>query len=183
MSKTVSRRAFALVSLAALTGCGFRPVYMPTASGKPGVAQRELAAVFVGVIPDRPGQQLRQALQERLGDDSGTNHKYYLNVAFGVTGEAVGIEQNNIATRVRLTGLATWTLRDRDAFGPVLTSGSARAADALNIFDAQYFAADQETEAEEARMAESLATEISMQLAVWFNKRAAGEPQAGHAAS
>lgn len=172
MSKTVSRRAFGLLSLTALAGCGFRPVYMPTASGKPGAAKRELAAVFVGVIPDRPGQQLREALQERFGNDSGTAQRYYLNVAFSIAGEAVGIEENNLATRIRLSGRATWTLRDKDVFGPELTSGSARAADAANIFDAQYFAADQEVEAEEARMAESLATDIAMQLSVWFNKRA-----------
>ena len=39
---------------------------MPTASGKAGVAQRELAAIQVDLIPDRPGQLLRQALQDRL---------------------------------------------------------------------------------------------------------------------
>ena len=65
--------ALAAVGLSAvLGGCGFQPVYMPTASGKAGVAQRELAAVYVPVIPDRPGQLLRQALQERFGNDSGT---------------------------------------------------------------------------------------------------------------
>ena len=31
-----------------------------------------LSRVFVEIIPDRPGQLLRQALQERFGDDSGT---------------------------------------------------------------------------------------------------------------
>ena len=54
-----------------VAGCGFQPVYMPTASGKAGVAQRELASVYVPIIPERPGQLLRQALQERFGNDSG----------------------------------------------------------------------------------------------------------------
>ena len=56
---------------------------MPTASGKAGVAQRELAAVYVAIIPERPGQVLRQALQERFGDDSGTPAAYDLAVIFG----------------------------------------------------------------------------------------------------
>ena len=60
------RRLLVLAAGASLSGCGFQPVYMPTASGKAGVAQRELAAIQVDLIPDRPGQVLRQALQDRL---------------------------------------------------------------------------------------------------------------------
>ncbi len=95
---------FALGRPAALSGCGFQPVYMPTASGKAGVAQRELASVYVGIIPERPGQMLRQALQERFGDDSGTPAAYDLSVTFGISGEGIAIESNNIATRLRLIG-------------------------------------------------------------------------------
>ncbi|MDQ2801372.1 MAG: hypothetical protein M3Y41_01300, partial [Pseudomonadota bacterium] len=51
-------------ALVPLAGCGFQPVYMPTASGSAGPARRELAAVNVQIIPDRPGQLLRQALQQ-----------------------------------------------------------------------------------------------------------------------
>ncbi len=60
------RRLLVLAAGTSLSGCGFQPVYMPTASGKAGVAQRELAAIQVNLIPDRPGQVLRQALQARL---------------------------------------------------------------------------------------------------------------------
>jgi hypothetical protein len=58
----------------------------------------------------------------------------------------------------------------------VLTSGSARAMDGVNVFDSQYFASDLETEAEESRMAEELATQIATRLAVWFRQRAAKQP-------
>jgi len=60
------RQVLAMLAGAPLSGCGFQPVYMPTASGKAGVAQRELAAIHVALIPDRPGQVLRQALQSRF---------------------------------------------------------------------------------------------------------------------
>ncbi len=173
MKHVVSRRWFALGSLAtALGGCGFRPVYMPTASGKPGEAQRDLASVYVGIIPERPGQILRQALQERFGNDSGTPAAYDLNVTFGVSGEGIAIESDNLATRIRLIGNATWTLLAHDAKRTPLTSGSARALDGLNIFDSQYFAADLESEAEQRRIAENVATQIASQLAVWFRKQA-----------
>ena len=55
----------------------------------------------------------------------------------------------------------------------MLTSGSARAIDGVNIFDSQYFAADLETEAEQKRIAENLATQIATQLAIWFRQQAA----------
>jgi LPS-assembly lipoprotein len=177
MKPLVSRRIACLGSLGvlatALSGCGFQPVYMPTASGKAGVAQRELASVYVGIIPERPGQVLRQALQERLGNDSGTPAEYDLTVTYGISGQGIAIDTASIATRIRLIGTATWSLRSRDPKRTVLTSGSARAMDGVNIFDSQYFASDLETEAEESRMAEELATQIATRLAVWFRQRAA----------
>ena len=171
--RKLSRRWACLGSLTTLAGCGFRPVYMPTASGNPGVAQRGLASVYVGIIPDRPGQLLRQALQERLGDDSGTPSAYDLNVTFGITGEGIAIEANNIATRIRLTGNAAWTLRARDPKRTPLTSGSARAQEGVNVFGAQYFAVDLETEAKQKLIAENLANQIATQLAIWFRRQAA----------
>lgn len=173
MRSLVSRRWFSLGALAALGGCGFQPVYMPTASGKAGPAQRELAAINVPVIAERPGQLMRQALQERFGNDSGTPPKYDLIVTFGVSGEGIGIEANNIATRIRLLGSATYSLRARDPKRTVLTAGAARAMDGVNVFDSQYFAADQEIEAEQKRIADNLATQIATQLAVWFRQQAA----------
>ena len=158
---------------AAVGGCGFQPVYMPTASGKAGPAQRDLASVYVGVIPDRPGQLLRQALQERFGNDSGTPAAYDLVVTFGVTGEGISIQTNNLATRVRLQGNATWRLVGHDPKRTVLTAGNARALDGVNIFDSQYFAADLETEAKQQRIAENIATQIATQLGIWFRQQAA----------
>jgi LPS-assembly lipoprotein len=179
MKHAVSRRWACLGSLATLAGCGFRPVYMPTASGKAGVAQRDLSAVFVEIIPERPGQLLRQALQERFGDDSGTPALYNLRVAFGVSGEGIAIETNSIATRLRLTGTATWSLIGHDDKHTTLTTGSARALDAVNIFDSQYFAADLEVEADEKRIAENLASQIAIQLASWFRQQPAKDAKEG----
>jgi LPS-assembly lipoprotein len=174
MKPLISRRRLCLATLIApLAGCGFQPVYMPTASGKAGAAQRDLSSVFVEILPDRPGQLLRQALQERFGDDAGSPASYNLHVNYGISGEGIAIEANDIATRERLIGTASWTLIGHDEKRTVLTSGSAQALDAVNIFDSQYFAADLEVEAEQKRIAENLATQIATQLAVWFRQRAA----------
>ncbi len=161
------------VSGLGLTACGFRPVYMPTASGKPGVAQRELAAVEVANIGDRPGQELRLALQERFGSDSGPHHRYILTASYGIAGEAIAVQPDSSAPAVRLVGTANWTLKTRDSEGRPLTSGSARALDQINLFGDQTFYSLLATEATQKRLAEALADQIALQLAVWFNQRAA----------
>ena len=191
MKHALSRRRVCLGSLSALgsilaaplvvplAGCGFQPVYMPTASRQPGVAQRDLSSVFVEIIPERPGQLLRQALQERFGDDSGSPASYNLRVSFGIAGEGIAIDTDNIATRIRFVGTATWTLLGHDDKRTPLTTGSARAIDGLNVFNSQYFASDLETEAEQQRIAENVATQIATQLAVWFRDQSTKQAQAG----
>jgi hypothetical protein len=173
MPKTLGRRSLCAALTTTLAGCGFQPVYMPTASGKAGVAQRELSTVFVRIIPERPGQVLRQALQKRFADDSGTPPQYDLQVRFSVAGEGIGVITGDISTRVRLIGNASYTLLAHDAAQTVLTSGDARAVDGLNIFDEQYFASTLETEVVQTRIADNVADQIATQLAIWFRKRAA----------
>jgi LPS-assembly lipoprotein len=167
------RRAFLSLGLAAaLSGCGFQPVYMPTASGQPGVAQREMAAIFVNIIPDRPGQELRQALQARLERGAtGVAQLYDLTVSYGVGGEGIAIQSDNTATYVRLVGRATWYLRAQTPGQAMLASGSARALDNYSILDEQYFAADQENDFAAARLAEAVADQITLQIAAYFRHR------------
>lgn len=175
MSRGILRRSICLAAPALLAGCGFQPVYMPTATNQPGPAVRDMAAVNVPVIPERPGQLLRQALQRQLGSDSGAPSSYDLRVNFSISGDGVSIQANNIATRVRMVGTAAWVLVDRNKQQTVLTTGSARSVDGINIFNQQYFAADLETEAVQRRMAENVAQQIAAQIAIWFRERAAGQ--------
>jgi LPS-assembly lipoprotein len=175
MTARLQRRSLlALATGTALSGCGFQPVYMPTASGSPGVAQRELAAIDVAIIPDRAGQLLRQALQDRLEKGaSGVERRYNLSVGFWVGAEGIAVETGDVTTRLRGTGNAVWTLTAEDPARTVLTRGQAQSLDALNILDTQYFAGDLELEAMFKRMADALADQITLQLATYFRKRAA----------
>jgi LPS-assembly lipoprotein len=158
-----------------LSGCGFRPAYMRTASGGPGIAQRELAAINVGVIADRPGQLLRQALQSRFERETGPMRRQYdLDVGFEIEGENIAIQHDNTTTRIRLTGRADWSLRAQDATRAVIASGNARASDAVNLFKEQYFAADLGAEAARKRIAEMVADQITLQLVAYFHRRANG---------
>jgi LPS-assembly lipoprotein len=169
------RRGFLIAGTGTLlAGCGFQPVYMPTASGRAGAAQRELAAIHVAIIPDRPGQLLRQALQSRFeGSGSGVAQRYELRVGFGIAGDAIAILPDSNPTRIREIGTASWTLLAQDPARTSLTSGSAKAVDGYNLINAQYFASDLENEVVQKRLADALADQITMQLAVYFREQAA----------
>jgi LPS-assembly lipoprotein len=179
VTRPIGRRWVCFGGTALLAGCGFQPVYMRTASNQAGPAQREMAQVNVPVIPERPGQLLRQALQEQLRSDSGAPPNYDLRVVFAISGEGISVLDNNIATRVRMIGTASWSLVDRTPRQNLLTSGSARSMDGVNVFNEQYFAADLETEAVQKRIADNVAQQIALQLAIWFRERASNDAKVG----
>ena len=87
-------------------------------------------------------------------------------------GEYIAVQPNSVTTRLRAIGSANWSLVAQDPGRTKLTSGYARAVDALNVFDTQYFASDLEYEAVTRRLAEAVADQITLQLAVYFRKRA-----------
>ena len=158
---------------ATLAGCGFQPVYMRTASDNAGPAQRDLAAVNVAIIPDRPGQLLRQALQDRLEmGSSAEQRRFDLRVSFWIAGEGLAVNPDTTSSRVRLIGNASWTLYAQDPAHTFLVNGGARAIDGFNQFDAQFFGSDLETESVQRRIANAVADQITAQLAIYFRKRA-----------
>ncbi len=168
-SLIVGRRAILWIGAGALTGCGFHPLYAPhgSASGP----QLELAAIDVALIPDRPGQLLRQALQQRLDRGEALAKRYTLSVSFGIAGEALSIQRDSTATRVRQVATASWSLKALDPAQTLVTNGAARAVDGVNIIDQQYFAADLEGETATKRITETVADEITQQLASFFVRR------------
>lgn len=161
------RQCFALAAALATAGCGFRPLY-GTANGGP---QRELAAIDVALLPDRPGQLLREALQQRLDHGEGLAKRYMLSVSYGVAGDSIAIQRDSTATRVREVATATWTLKALDPAQTLVTNGTARALDGVNIIDQQYFAADLEGETVTLRLTETVANQIVQQIASFFARR------------
>ncbi len=132
-----------------------------------------MAAINVGIIPDRPGQLLRQALQERFGSDSGAvASRYNLAVGYSIAGEGIAVFSDTTPTRIRFIAHATWNLTTEPPRSVAVTSGSARTFDAMNLLDQQYFAADMETEVVQRRLAGAVADQIAMQLAIFFRRRA-----------
>jgi LPS-assembly lipoprotein len=166
--------ALSLLASPLLGSCGFHPIYARRDDGADGPAAGGMAQIAVALMPERPGQLLRLALQERF-ERSGTGvaRRYDLRVSFVIAAESIAVQQDSSSSRIRFVGQAQYRLTAQDPTRTTLTSGSARVVDGLNVFDQQYFAADQETEVVQRRIAEAVADQIALQLALYFNKQAA----------
>lgn len=153
-----------------LAGCGFRPVYGTGARAT--AMQADLGAVSVALIPNRPGQLLRQALQQRLeGSEGGQLKRYELTVGYSVAQDNIGIQRDTTFSRLRQTATAQWSLRALDPASTLLTSGTNRALDGANVIDQQYFAADIESDTAQARLAIAIADQIALEVAAFFRRR------------
>ncbi len=152
-----------------LAGCGWHALYARNDDGTPGPAQIKLAQVFVPVIPERSGQLLRQALQQRFeGTGADGPKRYTLGVTFALAADSIGIQPDTTASRVRLIGTASWRLATVATPPVILRTGSARALDGYDILNQQYFAADFENATAVRRVARTIAEQITEQLGAYF---------------
>lgn len=169
-----------------LAGCGFRPLYGPLPAAPeegPEEFRRELAAIRVGLIPDRFGQVLRRDLQRRFeGLAPGTPARYLLAVAVQFDTEILGYRRDGTISRVRQIAVADWNLTTQ-AVPPQLVARSERpirVLDAFNVPDLQFFAADTAREAMEQRLIERLGNEIARGVSLELRRRVEGRAaQAG----
>jgi LPS-assembly lipoprotein len=163
-------RAFALLVVLALAGCGWAPTYAPARGQANSHVAVEMAAIYVPVLPERTGQLMRQALQDRLERfNLDAPKRYELNAYFSVSQSGEAIDPNSNVTRIRYTGAVDWVLRNPDN-GAIVAKGSARALDGIDVFDSQFFASNQENEPTERRLAEGLADQVVSQLSGYFTK-------------
>jgi LPS-assembly lipoprotein len=98
------RRIFVL-SLAALAGCGFAPVYGPSGAGT--ALHRRIA---VDLIDSREGFVLTSRLEERLGRAEAPD--FALAVTLATEVEALAISNTNEIGRFNIVGTADFTLRE-----------------------------------------------------------------------
>jgi LPS-assembly lipoprotein len=149
-----------------VSGCGFHPLYAP--------GSKQLAAmqgVYVDIIPNRPGQLLRQALQARLeGSDDDVAKRYTLSVQFSEAQGSLSVQADNSNTRLRDVGRASWALFPLGDEKAQLASGKVRSVDGFNVIDEQYFYMDLSEEATQRRLADALADQIVTGLGVYFAK-------------
>jgi LPS-assembly lipoprotein len=153
-------------ALLALTGCGFAPLYGGDAGQS---ASARLDQVAVNNIPERPGQMLRLSLQTQLYTNGAPSTELYaLNVSYSIYTTDIGVLQDSATTRQRVVGTAVWSLAPIGDPAHPLTKGTATGLDAANIIDQQYFALDLENDTLNQHLADSVAAQITSQLATWF---------------
>lgn len=168
--RLVSAFLVASCAFVPLAGCGFSPVYAPVAGGQ--APEAGLGLVYVAVIPDRPGQELRQALQVRLeGSGAPSAKEYTLQVAYSISGEGIGIDPDTDTTFMRYLGHADWQLLGAVPGTKPLASGTVNVQDGYSIIVNQYFFQSLDTDALYQRMAENVANQIVVRVADYFHNK------------
>ena len=166
-----SRRTFpALFLVLALAGCGFQPIY--TRQDSSSNAAVELQKVQVNLIQDRIGQQLHNALLDRLNPRGRpASPEYFLDVKLSTTKVDLGIQRDDTATRAKLTIIARYTLSDREE---QLFTGISRSVSGYNIVQSDYATLSAEFDAIN-RSLRVISEDIRSRLAVFLSQRRNGQ--------
>ena len=162
------------LALAGLTGgCGFSPLYGQADGASGGVADK-LRQIDVALIPERSGQLLRQALQQRLEGAGGAGAKgYVLSVNLTVSNQGQATEFTTSAqTRMRVVGTARWSLTNVQGEAHQIASGAAKTVDGYNLVDVQYFYTDLRNEEVIKQITQELSQKIATQVAEYFKNNA-----------
>ena len=120
-----------MLALAALPGCGLRPLY---AGGAGGSVAQALAAVDVGPIGGKSGWLMRNRLQDRLHAAGTAPARYRLEVELDDQIIGLGVRSDNSVTRERRTLRARFRLIDQGSDSVVLdaTAGSDAGIDVVS---------------------------------------------------
>ena len=157
---------FAILCL--LTGCGFNALYSDHPGGAAEGPQSQLEKIYVGNIPDRDGQILRNNLLDRFYMQGAPEHApYYLVVSplqIYVTGQAISVTSD--ATRAELRITSRFSLSDRKS-GCVLLRRDLLSVNSYNILASEYTTLVSRQAVEENELNE-LAQQIETQLALYF---------------
>ena len=160
-------RSVAVVLVAILAAaCGFRPLYEGRATG---TVTADLATIKVNVIHDRPGQQLRNELIDRLNPRGAPKKAlYHLDVRLTEARQELGIRKDETATRANIEESATFVLM-RAEDGEIVYRGSSRATTSYNIVTSEFGALSAESDARR-RALEDLSHDITSRLGLFFNR-------------
>ena len=127
----------------------------------------DLAAVQVGVIPDRTGQLLRNELVRLLNPAADSRPgRYTLAVTLKETIDTFAVERSGFATTASVEVAATYTLID-DATGNPVLAATSRAVSGYNLLD-NAFSTYVATGDARTRAIEQIAFDIRSRLATYF---------------
>ncbi len=104
---------WAVLTVLTLSGCGYEPLYRQSPINGTTVAAG-LSSVDVDWVADRSGQQLRNALEQRLAPNAGNpGPRYHLKIVFNNTSADVAVRRlDATVSRADLHVVANWALLD-----------------------------------------------------------------------
>lgn len=149
-------------------GCGFHPMYGRSETAQAGGVS-QLANVRIGVIEDRMGQQMRNALVQRItptGEPGAA--RYSLEVSLVHVFDGLGHQKDAKATIGRFSLSANFVLSDSD--GRAVMTGRSRSIVSYNYLGPRYASIAGERDAEERAISE-VAEDVRRQLATYFSNR------------
>ena len=157
-----------ILSLAAMTACGFQPLYGEKASSA--VTNTELAAIDIDLIRDREGQMLRNELLDRF-QPRGAALKPLYRLSVALTQQKVGlaIRPDETGSRANLIIVANYTIRDM-ADGKVVFNGTSRAVTGFNVLTSDFATSSSEADAVRRAiydLSQQITTRVSVAIAAY----------------
>jgi len=158
------------VACVAAAGCGYQPLYRQ-APVNGSTVESSLASVTVDRIPDRTGQELRNALEQALGSalangGGARSGRYHLRISLTDTSVDVALRRLDASvSRSDMQVTATWWLLEDDR---VIRQGSAQAVLNYAVQTNQYptIASIKNAESQGAQL---VADDIVRQLQAYFS--------------
>ena len=159
--------ALFLSALLFLGACGFSPLY-GTRGGD--AAKYHFDSIFIGNIPDREGQYLRNALIDRFyRHGRPADPQYTLEVAkVRQQRRDLDITKSSSSTRSQLRLDSKMTLKDNKT-GEVLLARELQSITSYNILQSQFTTWVSQDDAERSAL-DDIARQIEQQLALYFNR-------------
>lgn len=156
------------VVLAAVSACGFTPLYGERSLSAAPSVNDAMRRVVVRPLPDRQGQKLSQVLREQLQPRGVNKPLYDLEIHLATRIEEVGVRRDATSSRANYILTANFYLNE----GPNrLFDDRVQAIVSYNILDEQYATVASQADAEN-RAIRLVGEDIKTRLAVYFHKRA-----------
>jgi len=132
--------------------------------------------IEIGLLPNRDGQLLHQALEADLHREGApVFYRYHLEISYGLNSQTVGLQPDTSNSRNRIFAHAHWRLTPAGNHTKTIAEGNASAMDAVNILDNQLFALSLANSDVDRQLAHEIAGQISQQIAIYLKTH----PKAG----
>lgn len=163
----MTRAASALLLLAALSGCGLRPLY---SGGSDGTIAQSLAGVSVAPIAGKNGWLVQNALRDRLAIASEGEARFRLEIELDDQIEGFGVRADDAITRERRTLRARYRLVDLQG-GTTVVDATAGSDAGIDVVRSEYATIAAENTALE-RLANEVADQIVARVALYASRTA-----------